>query len=117
MYEIYLINIAFKFKFIQGVFYKPNGSLYFNKVDESHTGSYSCTPYNELGTDGPSPLIHVIVQKPPIITVKPKPLYIYKLGDNVTFPCDARDKYNYQRPQILWMRVGQLKANQQNCET
>jgi hypothetical protein len=36
---------------VQGVFYRPNGSLFFNKVDESHSGRYSCTPYNKLGSD------------------------------------------------------------------
>ncbi|KMQ92911.1 protein turtle [Lasius niger] len=44
---------------VQGVFYRRNGSLYFSKVDETHSGSYSCTPYNELGTEGPSPSITV----------------------------------------------------------
>jgi len=45
---------------VQGVFYRRNGSLYFSKVDETHSGSYSCTPYNELGTEGPSPSITVV---------------------------------------------------------
>lgn len=44
---------------VQGVFYRRNGSLYFSKVDETHSGSYTCTPYNELGTEGPSPSITV----------------------------------------------------------
>lgn len=45
---------------VQGVFYRRNGSLYFSKVDETHSGSYTCTPYNELGTEGPSPSITVV---------------------------------------------------------
>lgn len=45
---------------VQGVFYRRNGSLYFSKVDETHSGSYSCTPYNDLGTEGPSPAINVV---------------------------------------------------------
>lgn len=45
---------------VPGVFYRRNGSLYFSKVDETHSGSYSCTPYNELGTEGPSPAIEVV---------------------------------------------------------
>lgn len=48
---------------VQGVFYRKNGSLYFSKVDETHAGSYTCTPYNELGTEGPSsPTIVVTTQ-------------------------------------------------------
>lgn len=45
---------------VQGVFYRRNGSLYFSKVDESHAGSYSCTPYNDLGTEGSSTPINVV---------------------------------------------------------
>lgn len=49
---------------VQGVFYRRNGSLYFSKVDETHSGSYSCTPYNDLGTEGPSPSISVVSSTP-----------------------------------------------------
>lgn len=49
---------------VQGVFYRRNGSLYFSKVDETHSGSYTCTPYNELGTEGPSPSITVASSHP-----------------------------------------------------
>lgn len=76
----------------QGVFYRRNGSIFFNLVDESHAGRYSCTPYNELGTEGPSPLIRVFVQHPPVFTLKPKPIYVHKLGDTATFQCDATDQ-------------------------
>lgn len=51
-----MISLKLYYKF-KGVYYKRNGSLYFTKVEESHAGLYSCTPYNELGSDGPSSLI------------------------------------------------------------
>ncbi|CAD7080232.1 unnamed protein product [Hermetia illucens] len=89
---------------VPGVFYKQNGSLFFSKVDESHSGRYTCTPYNELGTDGPSPLITVIVQQPPVFTIKPKPVYLHKLGDNVTMICDAADRDGNHRPTLVWSR-------------
>lgn len=89
---------------VQGVFYKRNGSLYFSKVDESHAGRYTCTPYNELGTDGPSPLITVIVQQPPVFTVKPKPVYIHKLSEDATLSCDAVDREGTHRPTIVWSK-------------
>lgn len=88
----------------QGVFYKRNGSLYFSTVDESHNGRYSCTPYNDLGTDGPSPLIQVIVQRPPQFTLKPKPIYMTKLGESVTMTCDATDRDGSHRALIQWTR-------------
>ncbi|XP_011500330.1 PREDICTED: protein turtle [Ceratosolen solmsi marchali] len=91
---------------VQGVFYRRNGSLFFNKVDESHAGKYSCTPYNALGTDGPSPPITVIVQRPPVFTVTPQHLYMRKLGDTLEIPCDARDGDLNHRPTIVWYKDG-----------
>ncbi|XP_020281495.1 protein borderless isoform X2 [Pseudomyrmex gracilis] len=91
---------------VQGVFYRRNGSLYFSKVDETHSGSYSCTPYNDLGTDGPSPSITVIVQRPPVFTVTPQNLYMRKLGENLEIPCDARDGDDAHRPTIVWYKDG-----------
>ncbi|XP_043580192.1 protein borderless isoform X2 [Bombus pyrosoma] len=91
---------------VQGVFYRRNGSLYFSKVDETHSGSYTCTPYNELGTDGPSPSITVVVQRPPVFTVTPQHLYIRKLGENLEIPCDARDGDQSHRPSIVWYKDG-----------
>ncbi|KAG4079404.1 hypothetical protein HA402_008096 [Bradysia odoriphaga] len=89
---------------VQGVFYKRNGSLYFSTVDETHNGKYSCTPYNDLGTDGPSPLIQVIVQRPPQFTLKPKPIYMTKLGETVTMTCDATDRDGSHRALIQWTK-------------
>ncbi|CAL7934633.1 unnamed protein product [Xylocopa violacea] len=91
---------------VQGVFYRRNGSLYFSKVDETHSGSYTCTPYNDLGTEGPSPSITVIVQRPPVFTVTPQHLYIRKLGENLEIPCDARDGDQSHRPSIVWYKDG-----------
>ncbi|CAD6233973.1 GSCOCG00007436001-RA-CDS [Cotesia congregata] len=91
---------------VPGVFYRRNGSLYFSKVDETHSGSYSCTPYNELGTDGPSPSISVVVQRPPVFTVTPQRLYMRKLGESLEIPCDARDGDQSQPPTIVWFKDG-----------
>lgn len=89
---------------VPGVFYKMNGSLYFSKVDESHAGSYTCTPYNDLGTDGPSPVISVIVLRPPIFTITPKAIYIQKLGETAELPCQAIDRDGSNHPSIDWKR-------------
>ncbi|XP_033338071.1 borderless isoform X1 [Megalopta genalis] len=91
---------------VQGVFYRRNGSLSFSKVDETHSGAYTCTPYNELGTEGPSPTITVIVQRPPVFTVTPQHLYIRKLGETLEMPCDAKDGDQAHRPQIVWYKDG-----------
>lgn len=90
------------------MFYKRNGSIYFEKVDDSHAGRYSCTPYNDLGTDGSSPMINVIVQKPPQFILKPKILYVTKIGGTVEMHCDARDQDGSHTPQISWIKVSVL---------
>lgn len=90
---------------VQGVFYKRNGSLFFTKVDEAHSGLYSCTPYNDLGTDGPSTPTRVIVQRPPIFIVTPNNLYLKKIGENLEMPCDARDEDGSgHRPTMVWYK-------------
>ncbi|CRL00837.1 CLUMA_CG014088, isoform A [Clunio marinus] len=87
------------------VFYKRNGSLFFSEVDDLHGGKYTCTPYNVLGTEGPSPIIKVLVQHPPEFTLKPKSVYIRKLGESVTMNCSAKDKHtNDDRSLIDWTR-------------
>lgn len=91
---------------VQGVFYRRNGSLSFLKVDETHSGSYTCTPYNDLGTEGPSPTISVIVQRPPVFTLTPQPMYIKKLGETLEIPCDAKDGDQSHRPSIVWYKDG-----------
>ncbi|KAK7793696.1 hypothetical protein R5R35_014160 [Gryllus longicercus] len=89
---------------VQGVFYHRNGSLYFSKVDESHGGHYTCTPINELGTQGPSSPTEVIVQRAPVFTVTPHNLYFRKSGDTLELPCDAVDGSDRHRPSIVWFR-------------
>lgn len=99
----------------QGVFYKRNGSIYFEKVDDAHAGRYACTPYNELGTDGSSPIINVVVQKPPYFILKPKLLYVTKIGSTVEMHCDARDRDGTHVPQITWVKV-EAESTQPNTQ-
>lgn len=98
------VNLNKKKTYSQGVFYKRNGSIFISSVEDSHAGQYSCTPSNELGTQGPSSLIRVYVQRPPVFTLNPKPIYIHKLGDTVTFQCDAKDQASQRRSVIHWRR-------------
>lgn len=74
-------------------------------MDDLHGGRYACTPYNELGTEGPSTIITVFVQHPPEFTLKPKSVYIRKLADSVTMHCSARDLLtDDDRSLITWTR-------------
>ncbi|KAK3928663.1 Protein borderless [Frankliniella fusca] len=104
---------------VQGVFYRRNGSLYFSKasprgalrrhrnrkcVDEIHRGRYTCTPFNDLGTEGPSPVIDVRVQRPPVFTITPHNMYLRRTGDSVAMPCDAVNGGDTERPLIVWFK-------------
>ena len=74
-------------------------------MNESHSGHYTCTPGNDLGTEGPSPPINVIVQRPPMFTVVPHNLYLRKPGETIELPCDAVDGDDNHKPKIAWLRV------------
>lgn len=74
-------------------------------MDETHSGTYTCTPFNDLGSDGPSTNMHVIVQRPPVFIKTPHNIYLKKLGETVEIPCDARDGDNGHKPTIVWFRV------------
>ncbi|XP_038215044.1 protein borderless-like [Zerene cesonia] len=89
---------------VPGVFYSRNGSLLFNKVDESHEGVYSCTPYNALGSGGPSGGVRVRVQRPPALAQRPSPLYLARLGQALTLPCSAALDPPHAPPTVAWTR-------------
>lgn len=76
------------------------------QVDESHEGEYSCTPYNSLGSEGPSPGVRVRVQKPPALSSRPQPLYVARLGATLTLPCAASARSHHDEPTVHWARVG-----------
>ncbi|XP_063375024.1 protein borderless [Cydia amplana] len=89
---------------VPGVFYSRNGSLLFNRVDESHEGQYSCTAYNALGSSGPSPRVRVRVQRPPVLLTRPQPLYLARLGQPLALPCAAAHQPHHDPPRVVWSR-------------
>ncbi|KAF0758440.1 protein borderless-like isoform X1, partial [Aphis craccivora] len=91
---------------VPGVYHTLNGSLYFDRVqvEKEHGGKYTCTPFNDLGTEGPSTPMDVIVQHPPKLIVVPKVLYFRKLGDNITMPCEA-EHFDNRGPAIVWQKA------------
>ncbi|XP_041988064.1 protein borderless [Aricia agestis] len=89
---------------VPGVFYSRNGSLLFNRVDESHEGLYSCTPYNALGSAGPSAAVRVRVQRPPALVARPQPLYVARLGAAVTMPCSPALMVQATLPTVRWTK-------------
>ncbi|XP_039751277.1 protein borderless-like [Pararge aegeria] len=90
---------------VPGVFYSRNGSLLFNRVDESHAGVYACTPYNALGSAGASGGVRVRVLRPPALAAAPQPLYLARVGGAVTLPCEARAPPDAPAPAVRWARA------------
>lgn len=80
------------------------------QVEKEHGGKYTCTPFNELGTEGASTPMDVIVQHPPKLIVVPKVLYFRKLGDNITMPCEA-ENFDNRGPAIVWQKVLHIMHN------
>lgn len=85
-----------------------NGSLLFTRVNQSHQGRYTCTPYNAQGTQGSSGAMEVLVRNPPTFTIEPDLLYQRKVGESVEMSCDAQEAEGTQRPNIQWLRRGKF---------
>ncbi|XP_063848407.1 protein turtle-like isoform X2 [Scylla paramamosain] len=78
-----------------------NGSLLITKVNQSHQGRYSCTPYNPHTTAGASGDMEVLVRDPPIITPRPQPQYHGQVGEEVTLVCGGQGS---PTPKVNWRR-------------
>uniref|UniRef100_A0A8C2NJG7 Protein turtle homolog A n=1 Tax=Capra hircus TaxID=9925 RepID=A0A8C2NJG7_CAPHI len=81
----------------------PEGSLIIALGNEDALGEYSCTPYNSLGTAGPSPVTRVLLKAPPAFLERPKEEYFQEVGRELLIPCSARGDPS---PTISWAKVG-----------
>ncbi|XP_067584414.1 protein turtle homolog A isoform X4 [Pseudorca crassidens] len=81
----------------------PEGSLIIALGNEDVLGEYSCTPYNRLGTAGPSPVTRVLLKAPPAFLERPKEEYFQEVGRELLIPCSARGDPS---PTISWAKVG-----------
>ncbi|KAM9245015.1 protein turtle homolog A [Dugong dugon] len=79
------------------------GSLIIALGNEDALGEYSCTPYNSLGTAGPSPVTRVLLKAPPAFIERPKEEYFQEVGRELLIPCSARGD---PPPSISWAKVG-----------
>ncbi|XP_066218147.1 protein turtle homolog A isoform X1 [Saccopteryx leptura] len=81
----------------------PEGSLVIALGNEDALGEYSCTPYNSLGTAGPSPVTHVLLKAPPAFLERPKEEYFQEVGRELLIPCSAQGD---PPPTVSWAKVG-----------
>ncbi|XP_054567847.1 protein turtle homolog A isoform X2 [Eptesicus fuscus] len=79
------------------------GSLVIALGNEDALGEYACTPYNSLGTAGPSPVTRVLLKAPPAFLERPKEEYFQEVGRDLLIPCSARGD---PPPTVSWAKVG-----------
>ncbi|XP_014662143.1 PREDICTED: protein turtle-like [Priapulus caudatus] len=73
----------------EGVLLLRNGSLLIQNVRNRHEGTYTCIPYNKVGTEGPSGPMRVDVRDPPTFMLRPDTLYQRLKEQSVSLPCEA----------------------------
>ncbi|XP_030792191.1 protein turtle homolog A isoform X2 [Rhinopithecus roxellana] len=78
------------------------GSLIIALGNEDALGEYSCTPYNSLGTAGPSPVTRVLLKAPPAFIEQPKEEYFQEVGRELLIPCSAQGD---PPPVVSWAKV------------
>ncbi|XP_036986612.2 protein turtle homolog A isoform X2 [Artibeus jamaicensis] len=89
----------------------PEGSLIIALGNEDVLGEYSCTPYNSLGTSGPSSVTRVLLKAPPAFRERPKEEYFQEVGRELLIPCSAQGD---PPPIVSWAKVGRgLKGQAQ----
>uniref|UniRef100_A0A452T174 Immunoglobulin superfamily member 9 n=1 Tax=Ursus maritimus TaxID=29073 RepID=A0A452T174_URSMA len=89
----------------------PEGSLIIALGNEDALGEYACTPYNSLGTAGPSPAppdARSGLQAPPAFLERPKEEYFQEVGRELLIPCSAQGD---PPPAISWAKVRLLTLN------
>ncbi|XP_069080556.1 protein turtle homolog B [Pleurodeles waltl] len=82
---------------------QEDGSIRIEEATEESLGTYTCVPYNALGTMGPSPPARLVLKDPPYFTVLPGWEYRQEAGRELLIPCAAAgDPF----PTIAWRKVG-----------
>ncbi|KAM3830683.1 protein turtle homolog B [Vipera latastei] len=80
-----------------------DGSIRIEEATEDALGTYTCVPYNALGTMGQSPPARLVLKDPPYFTVLPGWEYRQEAGRELLIPCAAAgDPF----PVITWKKVG-----------
>ncbi|XP_053852990.1 protein turtle homolog B isoform X2 [Vidua macroura] len=79
-----------------------DGSIRIEEATEDALGTYTCVPYNALGTMGQSPPARLVLKDPPYFTVLPGWEYRQEAGRELLIPCAAAgDPF----PIIAWRKV------------
>nr|XP_057942524.1 protein turtle homolog B-like isoform X6 [Doryrhamphus excisus] len=79
-----------------------DGSIRVAEVTEDSLGTYTCMPYNALGSMGWSPPAPLVLKDPPKFSVVPGGEYRQEAGRELVIPCEAEgDPF----PNITWRKA------------
>ncbi|XP_061557872.1 protein turtle homolog B-like isoform X2 [Phycodurus eques] len=88
-----------------------DGSIRVAEVTEDSLGTYTCMPYNALGSMGWSPPAPLVLKDPPKFSVVPGGEYRQEAGRELVIPCEADgDPF----PNITWRKVGKPTKSKHN---
>ncbi|MXQ88858.1 hypothetical protein E5288_WYG012198 [Bos mutus] len=88
-----------------------DGSIRIEEATEEALGTYTCVPYNTLGTMGQSAPARLVLKDPPYFTVLPGWEYRQEAGRELLIPCAAAgDPF----PIITWRKVGKPSRSKHN---
>ncbi|XP_028931247.1 protein turtle homolog B [Ornithorhynchus anatinus] len=88
-----------------------DGSIRIEEATEEALGTYTCVPYNTLGTMGQSAPARLVLKDPPYFTVLPGWEYRQEAGREILIPCAAAgDPF----PVITWRKVGKPSRSKHN---
>ncbi|XP_026878219.2 protein turtle homolog B isoform X3 [Electrophorus electricus] len=90
----------------------PDGSIRVAEVTEDSLGTYTCVPYNALGTMGQSPPATLVLKDPPYFNVRPGGEYRQEAGRELVIPCAASG--DPEIPTITWRKVGKPSKSKHN---
>ncbi|KAK5858978.1 hypothetical protein PBY51_003077 [Eleginops maclovinus] len=88
-----------------------DGSIRVAEVTEDSLGTYTCMPYNALGSLGWSSPAPLVLKEPPKFSVVPGGEYRQEAGRELVIPCEAEgDPF----PNITWRKVGKPSKSKHN---
>ncbi|XP_067102522.1 protein turtle homolog B [Osmerus mordax] len=89
-----------------------DGSIRVAEATEDSLGTYTCVPYNALGTMGQSPPATLVLKDPPYFNVRPGGEYRQEAGRELVIPCAASG--DPEIPTISWRKVGKPSKSKHN---
>ncbi|XP_014070324.1 protein turtle homolog B isoform X1 [Salmo salar] len=90
----------------------PDGSIRVAEATEDSLGTYTCMPYNALGTMGQSDPAILVLKDPPYFNVRPGGEYRQEAGRELVIPCAASG--DPEIPTITWRKVGKPSKSKHN---